>query len=84
MSTITSAMHFAAYLGASTIFMVGHDCGQLGEAAYVAGYGKAEAAMGYSVQQVEWLIALERQSRAVKAQLVERSGVRACERGARS
>ena len=32
--------------------------------------------MGYPVQQVEWLIALERQSRAVKAQLVERYGVR--------
>jgi hypothetical protein len=76
MSTITSAMHFAALLGASTIFMVGHDCGQLGEAAYMKGYGKAEAAMGYPVQQVEWLIALERQSRAVKAQLVERYGVR--------
>ena len=76
MSTITSAMHFAAHLGAATIFMVGHDCGQLGDAAYMKGYGKAEAAMGYPVQQVEWLIALERQSRAVKAQLVERYGVR--------
>jgi hypothetical protein len=76
MSTITSAMHFAAYLGAATIFMVGHDCGQLGETAYMKGYGKAEAAMGYPVQQVDWLIALERQSRAVKAQLVERYGVR--------
>ena len=76
MSTITSAMHFAAHLGAATIFMVGHDCGQLGEAAYMKGYGKAEAAMGYPVQNVDWLIALERQSRAVKAQLVERYGVR--------
>lgn len=76
MSTIVSAMHFAAFIGASTIFLVGHDCGQLGEAAYMAGYGKAEQAMGYPVQKVEWLIALERQSRAVKAQLVERYGVR--------
>jgi hypothetical protein len=76
MSTITSAMHFAAYLGAGTIFMVGHDCGQLGDAAYMKGYGKAEAAMGYAVQNVDWLIALERQSRAVKAQLRERYGVR--------
>jgi hypothetical protein len=28
-STITSAMHAAAYLGASNIILVGHDCGKL-------------------------------------------------------
>ncbi len=75
-STITSAMHFACYAGAKTVWLVGHDAGQLGDAAYVKGYGKAEAQMGYPVQNTEWLIALEKQSREVKRQLVERYGVR--------
>ena len=76
MSTITSAMHFAAYLGAKTIILVGHDCGQVGtEGPYVKGYGQAEAQMGYAPQQLAWLTSIERQSRAVKAQLVARYGV---------
>ncbi len=76
MSTITSALHFAALLGGRTLWLVGHDCGQLGDAAYVKGYGKAEAALGYDVQKTDWLIALEKQSRAVKKELVERYGCR--------
>jgi hypothetical protein len=37
-SSITSAMHFAAYLGAKNIIMVAHDCGTLGEKDWVKGY----------------------------------------------
>jgi hypothetical protein len=76
MSTITSAMHFACVLGAATVILVGHDAGQLDDSPYMKGYGRAEAALGYSTQNKDWLIALEAQSRGVKAQLVERYGVR--------
>lgn len=76
MSTLTSALHFGALLGAKTLIVVGHDAGQLDDSPYMAGYGKAEQAMGYGVQNKDWLIALEAQSRGVKAQLVERYGCR--------
>jgi hypothetical protein len=38
-STITSAMHFAAVLGASAIVTVGADCGWFDDAQNVGGYG---------------------------------------------
>jgi hypothetical protein len=37
-SSITSAMHFAAYLGAKNIIMVAHDCGELDDKGWVSGY----------------------------------------------
>jgi hypothetical protein len=37
-SSITSAMHFAAYLGAKNIIMVAHDCGDLDDKSWVDGY----------------------------------------------
>jgi len=37
-STITSAIHFAAFLGAKNIFLIGHDCGVLDGEASFAGY----------------------------------------------
>ena len=37
-SSITSAMHFAAYLGAKNIIMVAHDCGELDDKSWVDGY----------------------------------------------
>lgn len=64
-STITTAMHFAAYIGAATVVMVAHDCGQLGDQLYVKGY-----AVGLDPQS------FEAQSIAVKKQLIERYGVR--------
>lgn len=66
-STITSAMHFAAYTGAANVILVAHDCGQLGDQAYVSNYAPAP---------LEWLLAIEGQSRAVKAELVRRYGCR--------
>lgn len=71
MSTITTAMHFAAYTGAANIIVVGHDCGRMGDELYVK---------GYEDQQPEWLpgwlAAIERQSLAVKRELVRRYGCR--------
>ena len=37
-SSITSAMHFGAYLGAKNIIMVAHDCGELDDKSWVNGY----------------------------------------------
>lgn len=71
MSTITSAMHFAAYSGAANILVVGHDCGRLGDDLYVTGYPDAEPAW-----MPEWLQSIERQSLAVKRELVRRYGCR--------
>lgn len=68
-STITSAMHFAAYLGADNIIMVGHDCGHMGdEGSYVRGYPVES--------ELTWLTQIEAQSRAVKLQLTRRYGCR--------
>lgn len=67
-STITSAMHFAAYLGAKNIILVAHDCGQVGDNAYVNGYG-AQA-------DLEWLMRIESQSLDVRQELERRYGVR--------
>lgn len=38
-SSITSAMHFAAYVGAKNIILVGHDCGELNNETWVKNYG---------------------------------------------
>jgi hypothetical protein len=37
-SSITSAMHLSAYLGAKNIIMVAHDCGELDDKGWVSGY----------------------------------------------
>jgi hypothetical protein len=37
-SSITSAMHLSAYLGAKNIIMVAHDCGELDDKSWVDGY----------------------------------------------
>jgi carbonic anhydrase len=40
-STITSAIHIAAYMGAANIIIVGHDCGTLDGEVNFPGYGEA-------------------------------------------
>lgn len=64
-STVTSAMHFAAYLGARNILMVAHDCGELGGEPYFRGYP-----VGIDPRP------FEPQSLGVKGELVRRYGVR--------
>lgn len=71
MSTLTTGMHAAAYLGAANILVSGHDCGQVGEADYVDGYTAPTAPW-----KEGWLIAIEKQSLAVKRELVRRYGCR--------
>ena len=73
-SSITSAMHFAAYLGAKNIIMVAHDCGELDDKSWVDGYvydtwdkTKVEEAKERNKQ-------FEIQSMAVKGKLKELYG----------
>lgn len=68
-STITTSMHLAAHLGARAIFLVGHDCGDLGGEFRYLNYGPGgDGDRGL-------FAAFERQSIAVKGALRERYGV---------
>lgn len=77
-STITTAMHFAAHLGAANIILVGHDCGTLGGRVHVRGYpepANTGAWLPYP-DEASWLVRIERDSMAVREQLQRRYGVR--------
>jgi len=66
LSTITSAMHFAAYMGAGTIVVLGHHFGTIEGETHVKGYGSQPDWMP------QWMAAIERQSLAVKRELLRR------------
>lgn len=69
-STITTAMHWAAHIGAGTMFLVGHDCGTFDGAARVDGYYDR----GERDIDAQMFPHFDRQSRVVKAELRERYG----------
>jgi hypothetical protein len=69
MSTITTAMHFAAYAGATTILVCGFVPGTLEGRTHFTGYGEQPEWMP------GWLAATERQALAVKRELVRRYDV---------
>jgi hypothetical protein len=74
-STIATAMHWAAYLGASNIILAGHDCGWIDDAGRIPGY-QQETSGGTSDDDDSYLWAqFSAQSEIVKAQLVARYGV---------
>ena len=68
-STITTGIHLGAYLGASTLILVGHDCGQLGDKNYVDSYRPG-------LTDENWFTTIENQSIGVKKELVRRYGTR--------
>ena len=71
-STITSAMHLAAHMGAATILMVGADCGFLdGDFRRNKYPHRAEPD-----KPNDWFDHWDLQNRAVKQQLIARYGVR--------
>ncbi len=67
-STITSAIHVAAYMGAANIILVGHDCGTLDGKTNIAGY--AEAIAGAQFYR-KFLTVIEPQTLALRAKLKE-------------
>lgn len=42
-STIATALHFAGYLGAKSILLIGHDCGKIDDEIHVKEYNKSNA-----------------------------------------
>jgi hypothetical protein len=73
-SSITSAMHLAAYLGAKNIIMVAHDCGELNDKSWVDGYVVYDWSEDSIAGAKERNIKFEKQSVAVKKKLIELYG----------
>ncbi len=76
-STITTAMHLAAYMGAGAIILVGHDCGPVGGRLHVTGYPEPHDPDGWLPipDEATWLGHIARDSIAVKRKLIDRYGV---------
>lgn len=72
-STITSAIHIAAYLGARNIIIVGHDCGLLdGREAFKGYYETYNVSPWKSEDEYkQWLAMIEGQTLAVKEKVKE-------------
>ena len=67
-STITSAIHIAAYMGATNIIIVGHDCGTLDGNVNIAGYDESpHGAQFYR----DFFTRIEPQTIALRAKLKE-------------
>jgi len=76
MSTMTSAMHFAAYAGASVIMVAGLVCGTLEGRTHYKGYGHPDDIDGdQPAWMAGWLAKTERQALAVRRELVRRYDV---------
>jgi hypothetical protein len=75
-STITTAMHLAAYMGAKTIVLIGHDCGTLDDEVHVTNYDKSMAVTPVE-HYAEWmrLNSVEQQTLKMKKVLERRWGI---------
>jgi len=75
-STITTAMHLAAYLGAENIILVGHDCGTLDGMATLKSYYQSENHIyqGSFEDYYSWLREIEGQTILVKEALKSKFG----------
>lgn len=70
-STITSAIHIAAYMGAKNIILIGHDCGTIdGEMTFNGYYDSINDTPWMDWQQYKkWLKVIENQTRIVKEEV---------------
>lgn len=77
-STITSAIHLAAYMGARNIILVGHDCGVIDGRATFEGYNDDLTITPWdnAEEYVQWLTLIEEQTLTVKAAIEQRLGAR--------
>lgn len=66
-STITSAIHIAAYMGAANIVIVGHDCGLIDGQNRIAGYPPSLPGWDYN----GWLKKIEPQTIALRERIWE-------------
>lgn len=67
-STITTAIHAAAYMGASNIFLIGHDCGLINNEANFSGYYSSISETPWKKwdEYKAWLLTIEEQTRHTK------------------
>tara|TARA_Y100001970_G_scaffold76688_1_gene97350 strand:- start:49500 stop:50198 length:699 start_codon:yes stop_codon:yes gene_type:complete len=69
-STITSAVHLAAYMGASNIILCGHDCGTIDGNSTIDGYyDKIKPHHGTDAAYVSWLSQIENHTTIVSLAL---------------
>ena len=70
-SSITSAMHLAAYMGARNVILIGHDCGLIDGEATLPGYNTdlTQTPWDQQSQYEEWLGQIEAQTLVVKKML---------------
>lgn len=70
-STITSAIHIAAYMGAKNIILVGHDCGTINDESTFDGYydGIQDTPWSNWGEYKNWLKLIEAQTILVKNEL---------------
>jgi len=74
-STITSAIHFAAYTGAKNIIICGHDCGSINDKVVIEGYyDKIRPVQGSTEGYKQWLSQIEGHSVAVREKLKKEYG----------
>ena len=77
-STITTAIHLAAYMGAKTILLVGHDCGTLDGKVNCDGYYTPQnyqiAWKGGESEYKRWVPTIESHTIALKALIKEKYG----------
>ena len=70
-STITSAIHFAAFLGARAVIVAGHDCGTIDGAKNFDGYGAASYDGFNEGEYCNWLARIEHQTMQVCQRVTE-------------
>lgn len=74
-STITSAIHLAAYLGASNIILIGHDCGSIDGESNFKDYHTAKTRVQKSDNEYKiWLRLIENQTIQLKKILKKKYG----------
>ena len=74
-STITTSIHFAAYLGAKNIIICGHDCGKIDGNVSISGYSDIiEHVQGSEKEYYKWLIDLESDTDLVCSKVKDQYG----------
>ena len=74
-STITSAIHLAAYLGAKNIIIVGHDCGTIDNQSTIEGYyNNIKPHQGTEQGYINWLSLIENHTALVSAKISKEYG----------
>ena len=74
-STITSAIHFAAFLGAKNIIICGHDCGTIdGNSTIKDYYSEIRPHQGTDAGYVNWLSKIENHTVAVSSRIQSEYG----------